>query len=156
MARHARTDINGVLLEHGFVDYGAGQLTVVDDFNLTPYQWKWNGAAWVSFTPAPTPQQVAAGKIANGIAITSTGTPALNSTYAIDPVSQQHVASVSTYISVNAKFPAAQTTLNWHDINGVIHAFQTTAQFQAFATACADVVYQIVQGGSPTQSGTIP
>jgi hypothetical protein len=100
---------------------------------------------------ALTPQ----GRIANGIAITSTGSPALNATYAIDPVAQGHITSVATYINTNARFPAGLAPFPWPDITGVQHSFQSTAQFLQFATACADIVTQIQFGLSPTQAATI-
>jgi hypothetical protein len=94
-------------------------------------------------------------RIANGIAITSTGSPALNATYAIDPVTQNHITSVATYINTNARFPGGQAPFPWPDITGVSRSFQSTAQFLQFASACADIVTQIQLGMSPTQAATI-
>src|SRR5271169_3063131 len=57
--------------------------------------------------PAPTPSaaQQAQTKynaaIAAGVALTSTGSSALNGSYAIDTASQQKIASVALYIAVN-------------------------------------------------------
>jgi len=104
----------------------------------------------------PTPQQIAAQKLGNGIAITSTGTPALNATYAIDPLTQGQIASVSIYIQTNGRFPAALSVLPWPDITGTMHSFVSPAQFTAFATAVADVVTAIDLGQSPNQAATIP
>jgi hypothetical protein len=113
-----------------------------------------NGMWSFAAPPAPPPptvaQQAAAAAMA-GWAVTSTSTPAINGTYAIDTASQQQVAAISLYIQVNARFPASQTTFNWSDVNGTAHAFPTTAVFQEFATAMADysaVLDLIVAGAS--------
>lgn len=110
-----------------------------------------------SFDPSvPTSAQAVAQKLANGIAITSTGTPALNATYALDQVTQQDIVSIWAYIKEHAAFPAGMVSLPFPDINGALHSFPTPAQFVAFATACADIVTQIKLGVSPMQSATIP
>jgi len=106
--------------------------------------------------PPPTPAQIALQKLGNGIAITSTGTPALNATYAIDPLTQGQIASVAIYIQTNGRFPAALSVLPWPDIPGTMHSFVSPAQFTAFATAVADVVTAIDLGQSPAQAATIP
>jgi hypothetical protein len=78
-----------------------------------------------------------------GCAITSTATPALNGTYAIDPPSQQAITSEVLYVQVTAsqgaaKFTNGQTTKGWPDATGAPHTF-TTAQFVAFAEGVGDV-----------------
>lgn len=103
----------------------------------------------------PSPQQIIASKIANGIAITSTSSPSLNATYAIDPMSQAQIEGVSEYIGVNQRFPAGLTALPWPDISGSPHLFNMP-QFLAFGTAVADVVTAISLGQSPPQTATIP
>lgn len=129
----------------------------------------WNAAA---LGPEPTSDQLnalaatvaaqqgaaanAAAAVAAGIKITSAATPALDGTYAIDPGSQQRVASVALYIAVNGKFPAGQTALPWPDINGVPHSFPSTAEFQAFATALGDYVTALGLGQAPAQPLAIP
>lgn len=85
----------------------------------------------------PTQYQAA---IIAGLTITSSGTPSLNSIYAIDPGTQAKIEAVALYIAVNGKFPAGQTSLAWADLSGAVHGFPTTAQFQAFATAVGDYV----------------
>jgi hypothetical protein len=86
----------------------------------------------------------------------STSTPALNATYAIDPDTQQKVQSVSLYIAVNGRFPTGQTTQAWPDVNGTIHQFQTTAQWQAFAAAMGHFVAALDLGQTPAQPVSIP
>lgn len=109
----------------------------------------------------PDPSAQAAAALDAGIQIASTGTPALDGTYAIDAESQQKVAAIALYIAVNGRFPAGQATLVYPDIAGAAHGFASTAAFQAFATALADYVAAIdeasVSGGSmPAQPVTIP
>jgi hypothetical protein len=60
------------------------------------------------------------------------------------------------YITVNARFPASQPLQLWPDVNGTMHQFQTTAQWQAFATAMGDFVAATDLGQTPVQPVTIP
>ncbi len=59
MARNSfRDPVTGILRTHGFIaSNGPSDVKQVeaDDFSLEPGKWKWNGSAWVAFTP-PTPQ----------------------------------------------------------------------------------------------------
>jgi hypothetical protein len=63
--------------------------------------------------PAPTLAQQAQAALTAGIAITSTSTPALNGTYAIDVGSQMKINSVALFVAVNQKFPGGATTYPW-------------------------------------------
>jgi hypothetical protein len=92
-----------------------------------------------------------------GIAITSSGTPALNATYAIDPVTMQMLYDLSIYISVNGVYPGGAATLNWPDASGAVHVFGLITTFKAFAKALQDYVAKLVvaeaaqaAGGTPT------
>jgi hypothetical protein len=60
------------------------------------------------------------------------------------------------YVTVNARFPASQPLQLWPDVNGTMHQFQTTAQWQAFATAMGDFVAATDLGQTPAQPVTIP
>ncbi len=109
--------------------------------------WKWsqNGG----FVPPPSTPPT-------GLQIVSTSTPMLNGIYAIDPPMQQKVQAISLYIAVNGKFPAGQTVQSWPDVNATMHQFQTTTQWQAFATAMGDFVAAVDLGQTPVQPITIP
>jgi hypothetical protein len=118
-------------------------------------------------TPAAqSPAQIiaagAAAAILAGCAVTSTGNPALTGTYAIDASSTALINGVATYIAINGKFPAGQSSLPWPDASGALHIFATTAEFQAFASAIADWVTKIslylngVATALPTGGETIP
>jgi hypothetical protein len=105
-------------------------------------------------TPDPAPPTPAVPP--SSIQIVSTSTPAFNGTYAIDPATQRKVQAISLYIAVNGKFPAGQATQAWPDVNATMHQFQTTAQWQAFATAIGDFVAGVDLGQTPVQPITIP
>lgn len=94
----------------------------------------WLGAGYL------IPPQALALVFARGVVITSTGTPAVNGTYGIDPVNQAKIAFVSSYITLHSAFPNSQSTLTHLDLAGAPHVFPTTTLFQAFATAVADFV----------------
>ncbi len=111
---------------------------------LTPAQWQ---------ARAQAPLLLAAA-LAAGCQISSSSTPALNGTYAIDPASQQQVAAISLYIQVNGKFPAGETALAWPDASGVTHSFPAMASFQAFATALGDYVTALALAYQATLAGS--
>ncbi len=123
-----------------------------------------NGA-WTFSAPAIpvlTLQQQAQASVSAGLTITSTGTPALDGKYTCDGIAQGKIASVSTYILVNSKFPGGAASYPWIDAAGAPHTFPTTGAFQAFATAVADYVAaldQIIATGTgtlPASSAAIP
>lgn len=116
-----------------------------------------NSALAAPSSAAAQAQSDLAGKLAAGLAITSSAYPALDGTYAIDPATQSQIQATALYIQVNGHFPAALSSLPWPDLAGANHSFTTTAEFQAFATAAADYVTQInlqahieADGGTPS------
>ena len=129
---------NGISLD-GTMPTGAVVCTQAQYANASA--WTISGGAIVAATPpAPTPAQLANTAMGAGLAITSTGTPALNGTYAIDNATQGKIAAISVYILTNAKFPGGVASYPLMDLSGTPHTFPTTASFQAFATAVADYV----------------
>jgi hypothetical protein len=112
--------------------------------------WKWSPTGGF-VAPA-----VAKPLLENAMQVVSSSTPALNGYYSTDPATQQKVQAISLYISVNGKFPAGQAAMPWPDANGAMHQFQTTAQWQAFATAMGDFVAAVDLGQTPVQPVTIP
>ena len=128
---------NGISLD-GTMPTGAVVCTQAQYANASA--WTISGGAIVAATPpAPTPAQLANTAMGAGLAITSTGTPALNGTYAIDNASQGKIAAISAY-SCQRQVPGGVAFVPWIDFNGTAHTFPTTASFQAFATAVADYV----------------
>jgi hypothetical protein len=75
--------------------------------------------------------------IAAGVAITSTGTPTLNGTYALDQTSLGRITSEQVYITNTSKFTNGQTTRGWLDSSGTPHMFPSITEFTAFAETIA-------------------
>jgi hypothetical protein len=132
-----------------------------------PSGWAVSAGLLVAYTPPvppPTPDQVLAEKLAAGIALTSTGTPALNATYALDDVSTGQIFQIGLYANQFAVFPSGGTTQPYPDIGGVPHSFGIAA-FVAFLRAVAPLVSALqtqtavlAHGGTPswpTQTATI-
>lgn len=109
-----------------------------------PSGWAVQDGALVAYTPPvviPTAAQVAQTAFNNavsaGVTINSTGSPAIDGTYALDQVSLGRITSEQVYISVTGKFTNGQTTRAWFDIAGAPHTFPSTTEFTAFAEAVA-------------------
>lgn len=90
------------------------------------------------------------------VALTSSGTPALNGNYAIDNHTQQNIQAISIYVAVNGRFPNGQSSQLWPDVNGTFHSFTSTAQWLAFATGVADFVAALQLGQAHSNTITIP
>jgi hypothetical protein len=129
-----------------------------------------NGVPTQQYTVTSLPAAALyAAKLAAGIAITSTATPALNGTYAITdqgPVNyQQKIQAIADGIANGKGLPHNQATVGWLDIGGAVHNF-VPADFLNFAKAIEDYVYDLagwesalIQGGNPaapSSSVTIP
>ncbi len=78
--------------------------------------------------------------------VASTAVPTVNGVY----------ANRSGNPAVNGKFRAGQMALPWPDAAGTLHQFQTTAEWQAFATAMGDFFAAVDLGQTPSQPVTIP
>jgi len=110
--------------------------------------------------PAPTSAQVATQALvqsamlmlSTGIAVVSTGTPALNGTYAVDQLSQMDVIAIETSLNAGKGFPGGATTFGYQDVTGALHSF-SEANFTDFAAAVRDFVYackSVIAGQSTT------
>ena len=104
--------------------------------------------------PKPTLAQQAQAMLSAGCQIASTGTPALNATYAVDSLSQMHVVAVETSIAAGKGLPGGGGTVNWPDVTGALHAF-TAANFSDFAAALRDFVFAL-SAIVASNSGTLP
>lgn len=125
-------------------------------------------AAFPSYTAAKAIAQAPAqfdAAVSAGLTITSTGTPALNGTYAVDTAARDVISAVEAGIAGGKGLPGGGSTFNHLDIAGVPHAFDATS-FPNFAAAVRDYYYALIQtlvsikgghGGTwPSASATIP
>lgn len=114
-------------------------------------------AIYAAQQAALAPQKNAAAALAAGIVLTSTGTPALNGTYATNAKAQADLNAIITYILLNNAFPAGVPQMPWPDSSGTMHLFPSTASFQAFATILANFVATVtIYGNSGGAIGSIP
>jgi hypothetical protein len=100
-----------------------------------------------------------AAAIAAGIQITSTSSPALNGSYAIDQTAQDAMTEVVTGIADGEGLPGGGATFIYPDASGAPHTF-TAAQFTTFAVVVRNYVYALDlfvegQGEMPSPSATI-
>lgn len=102
--------------------------------------------------------------IAQGIAITSTGTPALNATYGLDDTTLNQIQALANDCAVGFGFPNGQSTFAYPDQSGTPHTFASADMVNIYK-AMRSVVYQTqttlasrLQGNNtpwPTQSAVI-
>ncbi|MEM5435228.1 hypothetical protein [Paraburkholderia diazotrophica] len=106
----------------------------------------------ITTVPTPTLAQKAQAALAVGLSIASTGTPALNGTYACDALSQSDIIAIETSLSAGKGFPGGATTFGYPDTAGVMHSF-SAADFTNLAAAVRDFVYgcrAVISGASTT------
>jgi hypothetical protein len=115
--------------------------------------------------PILTLAEQGAALIADGLTITSTGTPALNGVYNIQPgvpFGQEQIAQEAQFITTFSKFTNGTTTaLSWPLMNGTLITFTATQQFLNFSEQAAEFVAAVevaVEANSalPEASATIP
>lgn len=111
---------------------------------------------------AATPAEVAAWQAAQAasrppttLQIVSTGTPALNGTYAIDAGTLARLAEIVEGLQVTGAFPDGLSALPWPDASGAMHDFPTTASFIAFAEAVENYVVASNLGQTPATPVTM-
>jgi hypothetical protein len=108
--------------------------------------WFVNGGVLAQIAPAapaPTVAQAAqaqfASLIAGGLTITSTATPAINGTYAVDAAAQDNFSATETYVLANGAFPLGATQ-PWPLLNGALVMIPSIAVFKEVASAAAQFV----------------
>lgn len=125
---------------------------------VNPSGYAINNGALIDYAPpaqALTLSQQAQAALAIGLDIKSTGSPVLNGIYAISTMAQQNIIATQLYVTVNGKFPGSSGTMSWVQANGYVVSFQSTAEFQAFASAVASYVADL-QEIALTNSGVLP
>lgn len=115
--------------------------------------------------PPPTPQQLLAQKIADGIAITCTSNSALNKTFALDSVTMDQIGSVARDFASGLGLPMGAPTFTYPSKSGEPCEF-TGTQVVALYRAQRDLLFQlntqaamIAHGAPPdwpAQAKTIP
>ena len=123
-----------------------------------------SGGVWTFTAPVPvvpTLAQQAQAAIGAGLAITSTGTPALSATYPVDAASQDHMVAEMTALLAVGTFADGTASVVWPDITGAPHTFNA-AEFKALALAAGAYVaalFKVINGtltALPAASATIP
>lgn len=112
--------------------------------------------------PGPTLAVQAAQLLATGLAVTSTATPVLDGTYAVDDTSRADVVAIETSLNAGKGFPpSGADSFLYPDKAGFFHTFNAT-DFTNLAAAMRDFVYacKAVIGGAsetlPPGTATIP
>lgn len=136
--------------------------------------WLYNGNAFTpSSSPPPTPtpptpipvtQQAADAALLAGLAITSTGSSAVNGTYALTTQSQAYINGLMSSILANGTFFGGATTQVFYDLANNPHTFPDVTVFKNFALAVGNFVDQVTlyglsngtQGSLPSNQVTIP
>lgn len=146
-----------------FVASYAAEFVVVPS-GVSPVQgWLYSNGTFSAppAPPAPTLAQDAEAALNNGLAITSTSTPALNATYAVDPTSQQFIEGVAENIKIEGTFPGGAETMEWPVISGSPVTFPNTTDFINFAEAASAYITGLMDATNgisttlPTASATI-
>lgn len=88
------------------------------------------------------PNATLAAALAAGLAVTSTATPALNGTYAIDAESQRFISGTAASLAARNRLPGGQSTFGYGDMTGAPHNF-AAQDFLNFADAVEDYVYAL-------------
>jgi len=106
-------------------------------------------------TPLPAPTLAQQAAAITSVAVVSTSTPALSSTYGCDPASLQRVANTLSAIAADLSF--ATTTIPWPDVSGTAHTFSVT-QFKSLAQALLlyEQALAPLIAGAPGSLPTVP
>jgi hypothetical protein len=94
-------------------------------------------------------------KFAAGIAITSTGTPALNATYALDQTTLDQIGAVARDVAGGLGLPGGGASFSYPDIAGVPRSF-TAANVQALYRAMRDLVFALDTQAAIANAGGVP
>jgi hypothetical protein len=120
---------------------------------------------WTFAAPAEpilTLAQQAMAALSAGLAVTSTGTPALNGAYAVDAATQSRIQAELIAILLNGTFADGTTSVAWPDVSGATHDFASVDGFKTFASAVSAYVaglYKCINGTAtalPAATATIP
>lgn len=117
-----------------------GYTTIADD-----------DARLASFAAGGVPGSLAQ-KLAAGLAVTSTATPPLSATYALDPTTLDQVGSVARDAAAGLGLPGSASTFTYPDITGAPHVFAST-DIQNLYKAMRDYVFALNETAATLQAG---
>ncbi|AYZ68157.1 hypothetical protein EGY31_34945 [Burkholderia multivorans] len=113
-------------------------------------------AVYAAHNPATIPIELrVAQALAVGLTITSTSTPAINGTYAVDSLSQSDIVAIEASLNAGKGFPGgSSSTFSYPDMSGALHGF-SEANFTNFAAAVRDYVYAL-KAAVPAKASMLP
>lgn len=131
-----------------------------EDRLINPSGWAVrNGTDLVCYqAPRPLAAQVdvlVAQKRNGGIAITSSSSPGINATYAIDPVTIEQITPLAVYAVQFGDFPSGLVEHAHPDIAGAVHSFSVD-EFVAFWRAVMQLLWQINAQADAMRAGGTP
>jgi hypothetical protein len=144
----------------------AAQFVPVPDGLAVEQGWTYDGTAFAAPVPVPpTADEVYGEKIAEGLAVTSTATPALDATYPLMPNDFGLLGSIARDAASGLGLPGGGATAPIKDIDGTPHDFpeaDVIALYKAERDYIAALAAQrdIMAGGGtpawPPATATIP
>lgn len=111
------------------------------------------------------PSVLLAQKLAAGLAVTSTGTPALSATYALDQVTLDQIRALASDAAVGFGFPGGVSTFDYPDATGTPRTFTPIAianlykalrNYVALLNTTAAILAQGGEAEWPEAAATIP
>ena len=99
----------------------------------------WAEPPAVVLTPAQQAANAYAAFISAGLTVTSTGTPALDGVYSIDPTAQANISAEAQFITSFGEFTSGNT-LQWQRADGSFTTFPDKTTFMDFAKIAAQTV----------------
>lgn len=94
-------------------------------------------------------------KLAAGIAITSTATPALDATYALDPTTLDQIGSVARDAGAGLGLPGGLSSFAYPDATGAPHSFSATDIAHLYK-AMRDLVFALNEQAAVAEAGGSP
>lgn len=151
--------VNVIVLDDG-AEWSApeGLSAVSDPSGLVSIGWTYDGA---NFVAPPVPEPTAAEQILTGysalttagLSITSTGSPSISATYAVDEKSQANLSGIAATIGFLGEFPGGGSSFVYPDISSNPIVFSSVADFRKFYSAYVSFVLQISQALAIKQAG---
>jgi hypothetical protein len=135
---------------------GAGAIVCTDAQHDAWQGSRVTNGAIVAPLPVPlTWDQVLAQKIASGIAITSTGTPTISATYALDDLTMNQIGPVARDFAAGFGLPGGASTFTYPDATGRPRTF-TGPQMVALYKAMRDLLFMLNTQAAMMAHGATP